>query len=101
MTVSHARNSKCAIEVFKCQNGLARNLFKDCFNKIQHQKETLGNNTNLLLPNVRTKADHDSYHFKDFRLFNTLPAELKRERPLFIFKKFIKNSIDKLDNTFN
>ena len=36
ITARHARNSKCAIEVFKCQNRLSKNLFKEYFNKIQH-----------------------------------------------------------------
>ena len=55
-TVNHARNKRCLVEVFKCENGLAPWLFKDYFKKILHHKEAHGNIKNLLLPEVRTEA---------------------------------------------
>ena len=61
--VSHARNRKCVIEVFKCQNGLAPRIFTEYFKIIQHQKDTRGNSSSLLLPKVRTEAGRKSFLF--------------------------------------
>ena len=78
-TVNHAINKRCLVEVFKCQNGLAPPLFKNYFKKILHQKETRGNNTNLLLPKVRTEAGRKSFLFQGSKLYNKLPTALKQE----------------------
>ena len=78
-TVHHARNKKCLVEVFKCQNGLAPPLFKDYFKKILHQQETRGNNTNLLLPKVHTEAGRKTFLFQGSKLHNKLPDALKQE----------------------
>ena len=71
-TVNHARNKRCLVEVFKCQNGLAARLVKDYFKKILHHKATRGNNKNLLLPKVRTEAGRKSVLFLGSKLYNKL-----------------------------
>ena len=68
-TVNHARNKRCLVQVFKCQNGLAPQLFQDYFKKILYHKETHGNNKNRLLPKVRTEAGRKSFLFQGFFVF--------------------------------
>ena len=94
-TVSHVRNEICLVEVFKCQNGLAPRLFES-FKKIQHHKETRGNNINLLLQKVRTEAGRKSFHFQGSILFNKLPNAFKREQSIVNFKR----QCDELDCDF-
>ena len=96
-TVNHARNKRCLIEVFKCKNGLGPRLFEDYFTKIKHQKETRGNNKNLLLPNVRTEAGRKSFLFQGSKLYNKLPDSMKQETSLMNFKR----QCDLLDSGFN
>ena len=96
-TVNHARNRRCLVEVFKCQNGLAPRLFKDYFKKILHHKETRGNNKNLLLPKVRTEAGRKSFLFQGSKLYNKLPDALKQEQSIINFKR----QCDQLDCEFN
>ena len=38
--INHQRNKRCAVEVFKCLNGLSPCLFDDYFVKISHSKGT-------------------------------------------------------------
>ena len=96
-TVHHAQNKRCLIEVFKCKNGLGPRLFEDYFTKIKHQKETRGNNKNLLLPNVRTEAGRKSFLFQGSKLYNKLPDSMKQETSLMNFKR----QCDLLDSGFN
>ncbi len=86
-TVNHARNKKCLVEVFKCQNGLSPRLFEGYFKKIQHHKETRGNNINLVLPKVRTEAGRKSFLFQGSMIFNKLPNALKGEQSIVNFKR--------------
>ena len=85
-TVNHARNKKCLVEVFKC-HGLVPRLFEEYFKKIQHQKETRGNNINLLLPKVRTEAGRKSFLFQGSKIYNKLPDALKGEKSVMAFKR--------------
>ena len=96
-TVNHARNKRCLVEVFKCQNGLAPRLFKDYLKKILHHKETRENNKNLLLPKVRTEAGRKSFLFQGSKLYNKLPDALKQEQSIMNFKR----QCDQLDSEFN
>ena len=85
-TVSHVRNRKCVIEVFKCKNRLAPRIFNEYFKIIQHQKDTRGNNSSPLLPKARTEAGRNSFLFQGSKLFNKIPDVLKKEISLVIFK---------------
>ena len=96
-TVNHARNTRCLVDVFKCQKGLAPRLFEGYFKKIQHRKETRGNNISLLLPKVRTEAGRKSFLFQGSVLFNKLPNAFKREQSIVNFKR----QCDQLDCDFS
>ena len=96
-TVNHARNKRCLVEVFKCQNGLAPRLFKDYFKKILHHKETRGNNKNFLLPKVRTEAGRKSFLFQGSKLYNKLPDVSKQEQSLMN----VRRQYNQRDRKFN
>jgi len=70
---------KCVIEVFKRQNGLAARIFNEYFKILQHQKNVCGNSSSVLLPKVCTEADHKSFLFQAWKLFNKLPDILKKK----------------------
>ena len=74
------------MEVFKCLNGLSPCLFDDYFVKILHSKETRGNNKNLVLPRVRTKAGWETFALQGSAIFNRLPVETKEQKSLLQFK---------------
>ena len=78
-SVNHNRNKRCAIEVFKCLNGLAHRRFNGYFTKLSHSKETRGNNLNLVLPKVRTEAGRKTFAFQGTLIYNKLPTDLKEE----------------------
>ena len=52
----------CAIEVFKCLNGLAPPDFMEYFQRIKHYKETRGNEHSLLLPKANLKQGGKILH---------------------------------------
>ena len=95
--INHQRNKRCAVEVFKCLNGLSPCLFDNYFVKISHSKETRGNNKNLVLPRVRTEAGRKTFAFQGSAIFNRLPAEMKERKSLLQFK----NMCDTFDFDFS
>ena len=64
------------------------------FKKILLQKETHGNNTNLLLPKVCTGAGQKSFLFQGSKLYNKLPDVLKQGQSIMNFKR----QCDQLDS---
>ena len=94
--INHQRNKRCAVEVFKCLNGLSACLFDNYFVKISHSKETRGNNKNLVLLRVRTEAGWKTFAFQGSAIFNLLPAEMKEQKSLLQFK----NMCDTFDFDF-
>ena len=55
-SINHIRNRMCAVEVFKCLNGLAPPDFMEYFQRVKHSKATRGNEHSLLLPRVKSEA---------------------------------------------
>ena len=74
-SINFIRNRMCAIEVFKCLNGLAPTDFR----RVKHSKETCGNEQNLLLPRVKSEAGRKTLAFKGVKIFNEVPSSLKSE----------------------
>ena len=53
VSINHVRNKRCAIEVFKCLNGLAPKVFENHCKRFNHEKETRGNKSSLVVPRIR------------------------------------------------
>ena len=83
-------DKRCAIEVFKCLHGLAPNLFENYFCKQNHKKGTRGNNTNLVVPPIRTEAARKTLFHQGTQIYNKLPTTLKRETSILRFKTSFK-----------
>ena len=62
-SVNHIRNRMCAVEVFKCLNGLAPPDFMEYFQRVKHCKSTRGNEHSLLLPRVKSEAGRKTFAF--------------------------------------
>ena len=77
-SISYVRNKRCALEVFKCLNGLPPCMFPDYFMKTSHSKETHGNNINLVLPRVPTEIGWKAFAFQGSVLYNQLSSEMKQ-----------------------
>ena len=61
-SVNHIRNRMCAIEVFKCLNGLAPPNYMKYFKRAQHCKGTRGNKHSLTLPRIKSEAGRKLLH---------------------------------------
>ena len=86
-SINHVRNKRCAIEVFKCLNGLAPRIFEKHFKRLDHQKDTRGNRSNLVVPRIRTEAARKAFSYQGVKIYNRLPPELKNENSFVRFKK--------------
>ena len=76
-SVNAIRNRSCALAVFKCLNGLAPKAFEDYFKKVSHGKCTRANNTNIVLPKIRTETRRKTFAYQGAIIFNKLSNELK------------------------
>ena len=94
-SVNAIRNRSCALEralaVFKCLNGLAPKAFEDYFKKVSHGKCTRANNTNIVLPKIRTETGRKTFAYQGAIIFNKLPNELKTEKSLLRFRSSCKD----------
>ena len=86
-SINHVRNKRCAIEVFKCLNGLAPRIFEKHFKRLDHQKDTRGNKSNLVVPRIRTEAARKAFSYQGVKIYNRLPPEVKNENSFVRFKK--------------
>ena len=59
----------CAVEVFKCLNGLAPYDFMEYFQRVKHGKETRGNENSLLLPRVKSEGRRKTLPFQGAKIF--------------------------------
>ena len=62
-TLRYCRNKMCAIEVFKCLNGLSPFDNEKYFKRLDHCKGTRGNDPSLLLPKVKSEAGRKTFAF--------------------------------------
>ena len=85
-TVQQIRNKNCAVDVFKCLNGLAPSVYKDYFTRTCHTKSTRGNNKNLVLPRVRSESGRKTFAFYEAKIFNILPNDMKTETSILHYK---------------
>ena len=86
-SINHVRNKRCAIEVFKCLNGLAPRMLEEHFKRLDHQKDTRGNKSNLVVPRIRTETARKAFSYQGVKIYNRLPPELKNESSFVRFKK--------------
>ena len=74
-------------------NKIAPSPFHDYFEQLQHEHHTRGNNANIRLPKVKTESGRKCFKFQGALIFNQLPANLKNEKSIVIFKNKIKELI--------
>ena len=69
----------CAVEVFKCLNGLAPSDVMEYFQRVKHSKETRGNKNSLLLLRIKSEAGRKKFAFQGVKIVNKVPNRLKSE----------------------
>ena len=90
-SINHIRNKMCAIEVFKCLNGISPPDYKEYFKRLGHCKGTRGNDHSLLLPKVKSEAGRKTFGFLGAKIFNRLPNNMKTESSIVKFKTACKD----------
>ena len=81
-TVQQICNKNCAVDVFKCLNGLAPSVYKDYFTRTSHTRSTRGNNNRRSEGNLEEKHSH----FMGANIFNSLPNDMKTETSILHYK---------------
>ena len=76
----------CAIEVFKCLNGISPPDHKEYFQHLDHCKGTRGNDHRLLLPKVKSEGGRKAFGFLGAKIFNKLPNTMKTESSIVKIK---------------
>ena len=84
--VQQIRNRNCAVDVFKCLNGLAPPVYNDYFTRTCHKKNTRSNNKNLVLPRVRSESGRKTFAFYGAKIFNSLPNDMKTVTSILHYK---------------
>ena len=57
------------------------------FKRLDHGKDTRGNNSNLVVPRIRTETARNAFSYQGVKIYNRLPPELKNENSVVRFKK--------------
>ena len=86
-SIDFLQNQRCAIEVFKCLNGLAPRKLDNHFKRLDHQKDTRGNKLNLVVSRIRTETARQAFSYQGVEIYNRLPPELTSENSFARFKK--------------
>ena len=82
LSINHVRNKRCAIEFFKCLNGLAPRMLEKHFKRLDHRKDTRGNKSNLVVPRIRTETARKAFSYQGVKIYNRLPPGLKMRTQL-------------------
>ena len=90
-SINHIRNKMCAIEVFKCLNGISPPHYKEYFKRLGHCKGTRGNDHSLLLLKVKSEAGRKTFGFLGAKIFNKLPNNMKTGSSIVKFKTACKD----------
>ena len=72
-SINHIRHKMCAIEVFKCFNGISPPEYKEYFKR----KSTRGNDHSLLLPKVKSEAGRKPFGSLGAKILKKLPNNTK------------------------
>ena len=95
-SIESERNRQAILFTYKCINGLGPEIFSGHFQRLNHGKRTRGDGINLELPKVKLEAFRKNIRFQGPLLFNKLPAELRSETSLLLFKSKLKNYFNPL-----
>ena len=90
--VSHLRNRQCALEVFKCLNGIAPKVFENYFTRHNHKVNTSKNNKSVIILKVRTETGRKTFSFQGAKIFNSLPNSLQTEKSFLRFNATSRNA---------
>ena len=83
------RNRKIALDVFKILNNIDK-INHQKYERFDHKIQTRGNGCLLKIPKVRTKSGRKTTSHQGALIFNKLPANLRQEKSLLIFKRSLE-----------
>ena len=84
--IYHIRNKMCAIEVFKCLNGISPPECKEYCQHLDHCKGTRGKDHRLLLPKVKSEGGRKTFGFLGAKIFNKISNNMKTESSIVKIK---------------
>lgn len=90
-SVKNEMKLRCAVDVFKCLNGLNPENFREYFTRLHHCKITRGNNSLIILPKVRTESGRRSFKYQGAYIYNNLSKSVRDETSLVRFKHCCKD----------
>ena len=73
--INHLRNRLCALEVFKCLNGIVPKAFENYFTRNSHKMNNCNNNESVVIPKVRAETGRKAFSFQVVKVFNNLQTE--------------------------
>ena len=83
------RKQKVAIDVFKAVNDIT---VDSNYKLVSHSINTRGNRSKLVLPSIKTEAGRKLMYYQGALVFNSLPSNIREEKSMINFKKFLKQS---------
>ena len=86
-TIETTCKRRILVDVFKVLNDLAPINFKGFFQRMDHGKNTRGNNSLLRLPKARTEAGRKRFAIQAALIYNNLTKDIRDEKSLLNFKK--------------
>ena len=57
------------------------------FKRLDHQKDTRGNKSNLVVLRIRTENARKAFSYQGVKIYSRLPHELKNEKSIVRFEK--------------
>ena len=91
-SIEKTRNTRVAIDVFKSLHNLLPEDLNGYFKRCEHEINTRGNGSCVVLPKMRTETGKKSFAYQGARVFNRLEKTIRDEISLLLFKEKLKLS---------
>ena len=85
-------NTRVAIDVFKSLHNLLPEDLNGYFKRCEHEINTRGNGSCVVLPKMRTEARKKSFAYQGAHIFNRLEKTTRDESSTVLFKEKLKLS---------
>ena len=91
-SIEKIRNARVAIDVFKSLHNLLPEDLNGCFKRCEHEINTRGNGSCVVLPKMRTETGKKSFPYQGVFIFNRLEKAPRDEISIVLFKEKLKLS---------
>ena len=88
-SLEQTRKKRISVEIFKSVGGISTELLKNIFTTFDHDKNTRGNGSILVLPKVRCESGRKTCAFQGASIYNNIPSDVRDEKDALNFKRKI------------